>query len=732
MSPDEQFGDVLDEEEEDPRDLLPADDDGDPNASYWATWKGSLLVGALQDQENSYFADARARGLLTMWIIAYAAHHGLTPDDLREFATQQIGFTGNEMELLRFHINVVRGYVRQQTTLALGDRAAFKAVVANEDHQSWAKSELADGIVNGLYKRYAAPCDPKVAESDGVFGSGASHTRWDFHGGDDVKVMEDIDVGDGTTAQKPKKVKSGAPVTSVVYPWSLVQETKAAAEAMWYLVREPDNKWNLIAQHPDKKEDILNVSDAPDEYDFRRLFRLDDLDTSNNDRIVVKHFYHAACAAIPTGRYCIVYGDVIVWDGPCPTRNKMPVSVIRSGEFLETTFGYADAWDMLAIQQALNQLNSDEMQNYALFGRQSIAIEQGTKVTADALAKGAAFYTPPGAKMPQAIQLTAIPPTLGTLKDYLHKMLDLVSGQNAASRGDPDPNVRSGEMNALLDSISLRYQSFRQEGVRNYRIRNAEIYLDLIDRYGTTPFLVELVGIDNRTFLAEYTADDLSAVQRITIDAVPPAMQSSAFRLQLYQQLQALPQNERAGAYEMVVNGNNSQFMKLDRSSEMYIKRENERLVTGQAEVVVSSNDDPFQHMPEHKALRERIMSSDNPDVEALKRIDDHMVQHGQVYLDMSPLQCAMLGIQPPPTIMPTPQNPMGNSAYQFSVATGGMQPPGAPAANSNGGSGSASAGKALPSGESSSGAAQRSDQNGTKEMHPSGTPLPSPSTPPS
>lgn len=721
------------EEDESERD----GDDGDENLSYWATWKGSSLSSALDEQETQYFESARTRGLLTMWIVAYAAHYGLTPEDLRDFSTQQMGYAGNEMELIRFHINVVRGYARAQTTMALGDRAAFRGVVVNDDHRSWAKSELADGIINGLYKRYAAPIDPLAAESDGQFGSGANHTRWNFHGGDDVTTYEPIELEDGTQTQRAKKAKSGAPVTSAVYPWSLAQETHASAEPLWYIVREPESKWNLIAQYPDKRDDILNVSDSPDRWDFRQLFRLEDLDYSNRDQVTVKHFYHAACAALPMGRYVQKYGDVLLWDGPCPTRQGMPVSIIRSGSFIETTFGYADIWDMLAIQQALNQLNSDEMQNYATFGRQSVAMEQGTKVTADALAKGAAFYVPQGAKMPQAIQLVAPPPTLPVLKDYLHRMLDQVSGQNAASRGDPDPNVRSGEMAALLDSISLRYQSFRQEGVRNFRIRTAEIYLDLIDRYGTTPFLVEMVGVDSRTFLSEYTKDDLSAVKRITIEAIPPAMQSAAYRLELYDKLMKLPAHERAPAYEMVINGNTGQFLKADRSSEIYIKRENERLVTDESDVFVSATDDPFTHMPEHRALRERILSSDNPDMEAIKRIDAHMVDHGQVYLGMSPLSCAFFGIQPPPAIQPNQNNPNGNAAYQFQVMTGAAPPPGAaPAPAAAGGAGPANGGKSqqMPAnaGESSSGAAQRSAQNGTQETHPSGTPLPSPSQPPS
>lgn len=733
------FGQVSEDQTGEPQ-QEPADAEqeaSDPKQSYWATWKGRDFVDAINDKEDTFFEAARARGVLGLWIISYAAHHGLTPEDLRDFATQQIGFQGNELELLRFHINVVRGYIRQQTTLSLGDRPEFRAAVANDDHQSLARSEIADGIINALYKRYVANTDPKVAESDGVFGSGATHFRWNFTGGDLVLTPETVDGPDGQPTETKTKKRSGAPVVTCLRPWSLPQEVRDAGEALWFIAREPQNKWELIAQFPTKKDQILNVSDENDKWDFGQLFRIDSFGEKNRDAITVKHCYHAPCAAVPNGRYCIVFGDCIVWDGDCPTKEKTPISVCRSGEFIETTFGYADAWDMLAIQQALNQVNSDELQNYSLFGRQSIAMETGTKVSVDALAKGTAFYVPPKAAMPQAVQLVAIPPTLQALKEYLHKMFDLLSGQNAGSRGDPDPNVRSGEMLALLDSQALRYQSFRQEAVRSHRIRNAEILLNFVDRYSTTPFIAEIVGVEGRTFVAEYTKDDLSDVQRVTIETISPAMQSAPMRLQLFQQLMTLPQEERAGAYEMVVNGNKTQFLKNDRSQQNYIKRENERMITGEMDVFPLDTDDIFMHYPEHDACMKRILASDNPDMEAVDRFQKHMFDHVQVYLSSEPLVCGVMGINPPPTIQPTPNNPEGNAAFRFMMQTGGAgaPPPGGPAAP--GKPGAPPPGGPAPKDPSNGnqpagGAAQRGEAGGApRQLHPSGTPLPQPAQPP-
>jgi hypothetical protein len=719
----------------------------DPAEVYWARKTGPDFISEIAAKERNYFESARNRGVLAMWVVAYAAHHGLTPDDLRDFATQTIGFSGNELELIRFHLNLIRPYIRHQTSLALGEPAAFRALVNNSDHRSIAKSVLTDKIINALYKRYAAPLDMEAAEGDGVFGLAGTHYRWDFLGGDDMKVPRPITLEDGTPTEHYSIEKSGEPVVTLVYPWTCVQETRVSGEHQWRLVRELDNRWNLIANFPQHKEQLLAARTDFDQYDFGTLFRLEEMYYTNKDQLTVKHFYHRRCAAVPEGRYVMLVNDIVLWDGPCPRKRGLPIAIIQSGKFIESTFGYADAWDLIAIQQALNQVNSDEMQNYATFGRQSVAIEKGTEVTIDAIAQGTAFYVPPGAQMPRAVQLAAVPNTLPDLKSYLHKMLDTVSGQNAASRGDPDPNVRSGEMNALLDSIAIRYQSFRQDAARKFRIEGASILLDLITRYGETPFLVDIAGIEQRSYISEFTKDDLSGIQRIEIEQVSPLMQSTAGRLQLITALREMAPEDRAAAYEMVVTGNTTRWLQTENSCEQLIRKENELLVTGEAPVYVNREaDDPFKHYPMHFSMLEQLMAAEKPDQMAIQRIRSHMNEHMQQYLQMNPVSAQFMGLPPPPPIFPNPMAPRGNMMFEFLLATGqlpgtgannpSMMPPGGPDQAAGGGEGAqppAAAGTPPPMGPQSlpSDQAQTSADGAPGQVHATGTPLPEPSTPP-
>jgi hypothetical protein len=751
----QEFGDDVTAPEE--------DEEFDRSRIYWALHKGKYLADALKEKEQAYFETARNRGLLSLWIVAYAAHHGVTPQDLRDYATQQIGFEGNELEMLRFHINVTRAYVRRQSIMALGEKPAFKAMVVNSDHKSQVAAELADKIINSLHGRYAEQFDPEVAEGDGVFGSCSAHYRWNIHGGDEVSVevpvMEDVadpytgepvlnndgapeqqqaTNNDGSPAVHKTRSKSGAPTVTVAYPWAHVRETRSSGEHLWGMIREAESKWNLCSQFPQLKDAILRQQTTHDQYDFAQLFRLEDIEYANRDLCVVKHFYHARCPAMPDGRYTMLVGDVVLWDTVCPTKEGIPVASMCSSKFIETAFGYADSWDMLSLNQALNQVNSDELTNYALYGRQSTAWEKGTNITLDGLTRGTGYEVPAGAKMPVSLQLTAIPGTLPQLKQYLHGMFDHISDQNATSRGEPEANVRSGEMAALLDSIALRYQSYRQQSARNFRIRSATIILDMIKRYGETPFLVDIVGIDNRSYVKEFTRDDLSGVERITMDVVSPLMQTIAGRWQVYSLLKDLPPDQRAAAYELIATGDSSLFVRKDRNSELLVRRENEDLVTGARQVTPVSGEDVMLHYQRHWSQYEQILASDDPDPEVLQRLQDHLLETIQVWLNSSGLVAGVRGITPPPALGPTTENPFGNPMYQLQMqvmagqAMTGQAPQQMSPQASGASTGAAPGAEQAMEPQADQGAqAQVSDQSGMTQKHPSGTNLPQPSAPP-
>ena len=272
----------------------------------------------------------------------------------------------------------------------------------------------------------------------------------------------------------------------------------------------------------------------------------------------------------------------------------------------------------------------------------------------------------------------------------------------------------------------------------------------MIKRYGETPFLVEITGIDSRAYVAEFTREDMSGVERITMDVVSPIMQTIAGRWQVYSMLKGLPPDQRAAAYELIATGDTSLFVQKDRTTELLIRRENEDLVTGAREVKCSAGEDAVLHYQRHYAQREQILASDKQDAEALKRLDDHLLETTQNWLSCSGLVAGLRQITPPPALGPNQDNPYGNPQYQLQMQMMMAQqmfgtpqaivpqqtpPPPQTQQEATGGTGPQMPVAQAPMQPQSATApaVQTTGQQGgmPQQKHPSGTNLPQPSMPP-
>lgn len=643
--------------------------DTDENGAeiYWAKKKGKALVDALKAKESRFFEACERRGLLTMWRIAYAQYYGLDPLALSDFATQQIAFVGPQAEFIRFRINEVRSFIKQQNTIAQGERPSFKCMAVNTDYESLAQVEICDQIVNYIYKRGSGEeKERQLLEVDGVFGIGYGWDRWDYEAGDLVDVMQDVPemfLQTGAPAQMPVKRKSGAPTTTVLYPWEVVLDAYARDEHGWRVARERCSKWELAAQYPDQSKDIVKQG-AGDEYCLSELFGFDS-DALTEDDCIVKHFYHPCSAALPDGRYVGYVGDTILWDRPCPTTEGTPIIELCSGKFFGTQFGYADSWDLCSINEMIDQLCSDTASNLATFGRQTIVVDEGTKFDVDLIALGHRVLTKnPAAEAPKVIEFAEMPEASKWFLEYLHKRHESISGLNSVARGDPGANISSGQMAALFHSIAIEYQSGRQASLDAYRTRSANLKLDMVHLYADAPFVAEIAGVDERPYLREFTKDDLSGIRRVFVETANPLLRNPAGRLQVFEQIKDLPPEERGPAIELITTGQSKAFTRRSRTADMRIRWENEQLSQG-IPVQVVALDDPFKHVPEHFAEIEARSAQLQQDPRAMQAFLMHIMEHQQQWLQMSPFMAAFMKIIPPPdpsgmTLMPAPGEQAG------------------------------------------------------------------------
>lgn len=685
---------------------------------YWGKQDGQELLTTLKAKERKYFDAAQRRGLQQMWGIAWAQYYGTDPANPGDMATQTLARTGPEGEFTRFRLNEVRSFIKQGNVIAMGERTAFQCLVTNSDHDALASAEIADSIVEYLYKKaLGEDKERQQLELEGVFGAAYGHLRWDFEGGDEVTVDEPLldESGepflleDGSPATMPTEKKSGAPYVDIMGPWEVALDPNSR-DIKWCIVRERVSKWEVAATYPEMQEEILQTAEL-DEWIVERLFGYSyGTELEADDECIVKHFYHPRCRAMPDGRYVGVCGDAILWDLPCPVPEGTPLVELCGGKFFGSAFGYADSWDLISIQEMIDQLCSDTASNLSTFGRQIIVYDKGSELNADMIALGLrALSKTPGTDPPVAMNFAAMPESVKWFIEYLHSRHQSISGLNSVARGDPQANIKSGQMAALFHSIAIEFQSARQAALDGARERMANLMLDMVRSFADTPFLVEVTGISERPYLREFTKQNVSGVRKVRIQTANPMMRSQAGRFEMFQALQTVEPDKRDAVIRGLTTGDWSGFTENSRSIDLRIQYENEQLSQG-IQVPVAAGDHPFKHCPSHWALFEKLSSSPDADPVLLEAVLHHIIDHLMGWQSIDPRLATVLNIPLPP---PIPGSPTAGLAM-----LGAMPPPQAP----TGPDGASPAPQSGPDGGA---------QSSPQKRDPSGVKLPNASNPP-
>lgn len=654
----------------------------EPLPEYWPLLEGDSFVSSLKDKEDEWQRRAEEIGIWQIWRIAFCVYHGLDVDT-GEHITSKLGYSGSKGQLLQIALGAYRSFARQKNTLMLGERPAFKGMATNSDRSSQTQTEMADTFLSYLYQRAAGEkLERGVGEIANVLGGGYGHCYWDFEAGDDYTADEPVlgpdkqpIVQDGAPLTKPVQKKSGAPKCVKVFPWNLIEEPEEG-EVYWRMVKEPNvSKYVLAATFPKHRAAILaGGGDDDTEYVQLGLGQFFGGTVPNKDKGTLRHYYHKRCSIIPDGLYVLVFANAEIYRGPLPIPEGLPIAEMKPSTFFTTKFPYADGWDLLVLQAVINQLLSDEVSNFARFGRASIITEKGTDISIKAMADGGKlFAVPKGTQiLPQYLLGGASPAKSGDLRKELDQRMQDQSGLNAIARGDTNSSVTSGTMAALYKDTALEFISADQAEVDSFRTQVANNFLWMVQAYGQGSFLAEVAGIADRPYLREFTREEVSGFKRVYIETSSPILRSIPGRLEMMERIAKVAPEDRGAMIELVETGSTKGFTEDERARDQLIRQENEDLQTGKRPVKASATDPIEEHMRKHRELEDRLRTSEEPDQAALGRVLAHMTEHRDTWMKSDPLMCKLLGIPVPPPIPGTPSFDM-----QQSMMMGGAPPPG-------------------------------------------------------
>lgn len=586
---------------------------------------------------------------------AYRTFHGMV--DGGEDPTVNLLEAGEQGEFLKLFINHFRGLVQHQIALVTADRPTWDVQARTASAAAAKQVSLGTNLLDfamtakGYEQKLVTAYEMSKPLASAFFVQG-----WDANAG----------------------YKAGGDVwCTALAPWEVTHEdVRDYADANWHIFVRWESRWDWAAHFADSDPELAErlISHSPGDDMFVTVNGTAEEEDKDADRIPLLYVYANPSRSCPLGRLAIVAGaegDLVLQDGPMPY-GKAPIRRICPAEFLGTSVPYGNSWSMLPIQEAYDVATSAMMSRIDMFGVPNVVSQDGVEFSAGDMGGANLIQVPPGTTLlPQALDMLTIPTPLPSFRDSARADMELLSGINSVTRGNPNENITSGSMAALVQSMA---QQFNSSDERAWTLLLEGVATDLIRIYqkmATEVQMISIAGEDERYTAREFKAEDLDQIQRVTIKIGNALSRNIAGRMQIADTLlqNNLIQDPRE-YMEVLHTGNLSPVFSGPVNELTNIKAENEALLRGE-EPVVMEWDNHGLHIREHK----RIFDTEARNDEGLvQRGNTHLMGHMEKWSRMSreaPDMLAAIGLEP---------LPMAAMAGQMAMQAEGA-PPGAPQA---------------------------------------------------
>jgi hypothetical protein len=614
--------------------------------AYWAAEADPEKLGAaLVDRISRYYDDCRSSGRVEIWRRIRDLSFGRDPDGDR--STFRVAFGGSQGETTEIRINHFRNLLDHVYAITTQTRPAFEAKADNGDSRTLAERQIADAIIDhhlnepgGLEEeakraaRYAIHLcegylyqwwDENAGEAHGVepYLSAEDQEKADEYAtaSDDYErqVMEltsagvpgNDNAGSVALPEPPQQPEvewlerlryTGAPRFLALPPEDLIRDPDLeSTDWPWVMVRRQANRWDLAAQFPEYAAEIRS-----DETDRKRDLGLRRVraHATGGDQVEIYEFYHARTPAMPQGRWAILVGETVIYDGPNPYR-ELPVHAMVPGHEFQEPYGYGASMDLLAVQQIRDGVASCIISNIAALGLQKVWSQDDVE-TFDL---GHGLMHVKSATKPEGLKLLETTETQEKALEWLRTEGELTSGINATTRGEPPSNIKSGVSQAFAHSMSIQANAPVQWAWSAFLQSSATGLIRLYQDFAQAPRIIEIAGKGKSYQAAQFTAEDIAGIRSVSVNLGNPLMRTTAGRAEVAQMFFDKQVITPQQYFALIETGRLEDITESAEAFRMLIASENEKLRSGvdengqPVEVLVSKYDNHPEHIREHLAI---------------------------------------------------------------------------------------------------------------------------------
>jgi hypothetical protein len=576
---------------------------------YFANLPTDKVGDELIKIKDAYYSHLEKLGHFTLLKHAHLTYYKAS------YVNGRIRRTGENLEYIEISVNHYRNLIQHSLSFVTSQRPQFEPKAANTDYKSIAQTQLATNLLEYYMRAQKMERYIKDATEWAInYGEGWVYVGWNATSGKQY----------GTT-ESGSPIYEGDVELDLFSPLDVIRDpTKPEGKRSYLMIRRYKNRHDLVAKYPELAERLIAVQ--TDRYeDMRFSFR--ELKEERRDDIPVYTFFHDRTEAVPDGRIVeFVDSDIVLNDGPLPYR-EIPVYRITPSEKQGSIFGYSNAWDLLAPQQAMDKLHSTVVTNQGTFGVQNIGVPKGADLNVTQLAGGLNLIEfDPKSGPPVPIQLCSTPPEIFSYIGMLEKTMETLMGVNSVARGNPETSLKSGSALALVQAQAIQFSQGLQQSYAQLLEDVGTAVINLLIDYATVPRIALISGISNRSRLQQFKGDDIAQISRVLVDMGNPLMRTTAGRVNIAEQLVQAGLVTDAKQYLQVITTGRLEPIYEGPVAELnLIRAENEKLADGKVCPVLQT-DDHGLHMQEHKQVLSSPEAREQPNI--IQATLGHMQQH--------------------------------------------------------------------------------------------------------
>lgn len=558
-------------------------------------------------------------------------------------------FAGEQGELIKMQVPEARSLIRQLVSIICKKKLSFNCLAENNESDVLKSVRLGNQLISHIvHEQQLDILSERAFERALVQGSSFLKATWRTDKGrpyvaDEFGIKYDGDI-DITLHS----------LSDVLYDTSI----ETWDDVPWCEVRTMKNRWDLIAQFPDLKDEItkINSTKISGISHYQGVY-----EGRDDDLICVYELYVRPSPALPKGRM-MMYSDknTIYYDGD-NVYETIPVEAMITEWIDGMGIGYPFFSNLLPAQEMLDHSFSAISTNQSAFAVQDVTVPRGAGISVQEIGgRNFISFTPmanvQGGGRPEALQLTQSSPETFKFIELLSSRLMTLSNINGALRGSPPPGVTSGVAIATLATNALEFLDSSAKSYNNSLEKIVWHCINGYEKFATIPHKITSEGKNGKSMTIDFTGNQLSEIRKVKITLANPLMQTMAGRTDIAEKLAQSGMIKNIQQYISVLDGAPlDSLYKTELSENDLITEENEELINN-GKVKALSTDDHSMHIRQHGSLlNDHKVRFSQVMVDGIL---EHMMEHYKLEQETDPMLKAMVRtgkapeggmIQPPP-----------------------------------------------------------------------------------